>query len=95
MSIEVTCIECGASHHVNNRLAGRRVRCPSCDTVVLWGVGDGHSWLPSFTGGIFDHALIYTADYAPKPALSGGGCRRCAETTRGTAGSRPPWSRPA
>ena len=34
MSIEVTCIECGASHHVNNRLAGRRVRCPSCDTVV-------------------------------------------------------------
>jgi biopolymer transport protein ExbD len=34
MSIEVTCIQCGASHHVNNRLAGRRVRCPNCDTTV-------------------------------------------------------------
>ena len=34
MSIEVTCIQCGASHHVNDRLAGRRVRCPSCDTAV-------------------------------------------------------------
>ncbi len=34
MSIEVTCVQCGASHHVNNRLAGRRVRCPSCDTAV-------------------------------------------------------------
>lgn len=34
MSIEVTCIECGAVHSVNNRLAGRRVRCPKCDTAV-------------------------------------------------------------
>ena len=34
MSIEVTCFQGGASHHVNNRLAGRRVRCPSCDTAV-------------------------------------------------------------
>lgn len=35
MSIELTCIQCGASHHVNDRLAGRRVRCPNCDTAVL------------------------------------------------------------
>ncbi len=34
MSIEVSCSECGASHHVNDRLAGRSVRCPSCDAVV-------------------------------------------------------------
>ena len=34
MSIEVTCVQCGSSHHVNNRLAGRRVRCPNCDTAV-------------------------------------------------------------
>ncbi|MAI30611.1 MAG: biopolymer transporter ExbD [Rubripirellula sp.] len=34
MSIEVSCLECGASHHVNDRLAGRSVRCPSCDVVV-------------------------------------------------------------
>ena len=34
MSIEVSCSECGASHHVNDRLAGRSVRCPGCDGVV-------------------------------------------------------------
>ena len=34
MSIEVSCLECGASHHVNDRLAGRSVRCPGCDAVV-------------------------------------------------------------
>lgn len=34
MSIEVTCVQCGSSHHVNDRLAGRRVRCPNCDTAV-------------------------------------------------------------
>jgi len=34
MSIEVSCLECGASHHVNDRLAGRRIRCPNCDSAV-------------------------------------------------------------
>lgn len=34
MSIQVTCVQCGTSHQVNNRLAGRRVRCPNCDTAV-------------------------------------------------------------
>lgn len=34
MSINVTCPECGESHHVNDRLAGRNVRCPSCDASV-------------------------------------------------------------
>ncbi|MCG8650061.1 MAG: biopolymer transporter ExbD [Pirellulales bacterium] len=34
MSIELTCLQCGTVHHVNDRLAGRRVRCPQCETVV-------------------------------------------------------------
>ena len=34
MSINVTCPECGDSHHINDRLAGRSVRCPSCDASV-------------------------------------------------------------
>jgi len=34
MAIEVTCLQCGAAHRVNDRLAGRRVRCPKCDTAV-------------------------------------------------------------
>lgn len=34
MSIEITCIQCGTTHQINDRLAGRRVRCPSCDTAV-------------------------------------------------------------
>lgn len=35
MSIEVTCIQCGTAHQVNDRLAGRRVRCPNCDADVV------------------------------------------------------------
>lgn len=34
MSIELTCLQCGTSHLVNNRMAGRRVRCPDCDAPV-------------------------------------------------------------
>ena len=34
MSIQVSCIQCGASHQVNVNMSGRRVRCPQCDTVV-------------------------------------------------------------
>ncbi len=34
MSIQVTCLQCGSSHQVNDRLAGRRVRCPQCETAV-------------------------------------------------------------
>lgn len=33
-SIEVTCLECGAVNSVNQNMAGRRVRCPGCDTAV-------------------------------------------------------------
>ncbi|MDM4015353.1 biopolymer transporter ExbD [Roseiconus lacunae] len=34
MSIPVTCPQCGAINKVNDSLAGRRVRCPECDTAV-------------------------------------------------------------
>lgn len=34
MSIEVECLQCGTTHRVNDRLAGRRVRCPKCETAV-------------------------------------------------------------
>ncbi len=34
MSIQVQCVQCGASHQVNDRLAGRRVRCPECETAI-------------------------------------------------------------
>tara|TARA_R110002049_G_scaffold2750_10_gene22440 strand:- start:83072 stop:83812 length:741 start_codon:yes stop_codon:yes gene_type:complete len=34
MSIQVQCIQCGATHRVNDRLAGRRVRCPGCSTAI-------------------------------------------------------------
>lgn len=34
MSIQVTCPQCGTINKVNQSLAGRRVRCPKCDTAV-------------------------------------------------------------
>ncbi len=34
MSIQIQCLQCGTSHQVNDRLAGRRVRCPECDTAI-------------------------------------------------------------
>lgn len=34
MSIQVHCPQCNASHQVHDRMAGRHVRCPKCDTTV-------------------------------------------------------------
>ena len=34
MSIRIECLQCGSTHQVNDRLAGRRVRCPHCDAAV-------------------------------------------------------------
>lgn len=33
MAIAFQCIQCGAKHQANDRLAGRRVRCPKCNTA--------------------------------------------------------------
>ena len=41
---------------------------PNCDTVIIWGVNDANSWIPSTTGGALDHALIRDTDYRAKPA---------------------------
>lgn len=35
MSIEAKCTQCGSVHLVNDRLAGRRIRCPKCSEAVL------------------------------------------------------------
>lgn len=34
MSIHVTCKACGGDLHLNDRMAGRRVRCQHCDAVI-------------------------------------------------------------
>jgi biopolymer transport protein ExbD len=34
MSIHVTCEACGGELHLNDRMAGRRVRCQHCDAVI-------------------------------------------------------------
>jgi biopolymer transport protein ExbD len=34
MSIEAKCSQCGSVHLVNDRLAGRRIRCPKCSAAV-------------------------------------------------------------
>src|SRR5690606_21420025 len=35
LSIEVVCPQCGSSHRVNTRLAGRSVHCRECDATVV------------------------------------------------------------
>ncbi len=40
-----------------------------CNTFMLWGFTDKHSWIPSFFQG-FDDALIFDRDYQPKPAYT-------------------------
>ncbi len=34
MSIEIQCSKCGMQRQVNDRLSGRRVRCPECDAAI-------------------------------------------------------------
>jgi endo-1,4-beta-xylanase len=41
--------------------------CASCTDLVMWGVDDGHSWIPHFVDGWGD-ALLFDAQYRPKPA---------------------------
>ncbi|MEM6688356.1 MAG: biopolymer transporter ExbD [Planctomycetota bacterium] len=35
MSISIQCLQCGKELSVNQSLAGRRVRCPDCDTAIV------------------------------------------------------------
>jgi biopolymer transport protein ExbD len=41
VAIQFQCIACGSIHSVNDRAAGRRIRCPSCNELVL-----ATPWLP-------------------------------------------------
>ncbi len=40
---------------------------PNCDTLVMWGFTDAHSWIPGFVRGYGD-ALPFDARLQPKPA---------------------------
>ncbi len=40
---------------------------PNCDTVVVWGISDAHSWIPAFRPG-FGAATLLDEAYQPKPA---------------------------
>ena len=40
---------------------------PNCDTVVLWGFTDAHSWIPGLRPG-WGAALIFDEEYQAKPA---------------------------
>ncbi len=42
---------------------------PACRTFMIWGFTDAHSWVPGTFRGTGD-ALIYTANYQPKPAYT-------------------------
>ncbi|OLT26405.1 1,4-beta-xylanase [Nocardiopsis sp. CNR-923] len=41
-----------------------------CVGVTVWGVGDGHSWIPEWFPG-YTAATPFDEDYRPKPALDG------------------------
>ena len=42
---------------------------PACDTIVSWGLSDRYTWWRTLVpGGIFQEALHFDEDYAPKPA---------------------------
>lgn len=42
------------------------IEAPNCDTFLMWGFTDRHSWLTSFMGG--KSPLIFDEAYHPKPA---------------------------
>lgn len=40
----------------------------NCHGINIWGLTDGHSWIPGFSRGRSGLATLFTRDYAPKPA---------------------------
>lgn len=42
----------------------------NCPAVVFWGFTDKYSWIPNFTKGAYDHALVFDREYRPKPVLN-------------------------
>lgn len=77
MSIPVTCPQCGATNKVNESLAGRRVRCPECDTAVHvpeWDMDQQPPPLPDGGEPEVESVPIEAAETSvpPKAAASGG-----------------------
>ena len=50
-------------------MLGACLSVDKCRTMVIWGVTDSYSWIPSFTGHP-DSPLIFDESYHPKPAYS-------------------------
>ena len=46
------------------------IEAPNCNTAVVWGVDDAQSWIPDATDGTLDAALLFDADFQPKPAAT-------------------------
>lgn len=61
----------GERLHAQAEIYGEMLRVcqiePNCNTLVMWGFTDAHSWIPSFTGND-DSPLIFDEFYRPKPA---------------------------
>jgi len=44
------------------------LRLPRCTAIQVWGVDDGHSWIPAISHGAFGAALLLDQSHRPKPA---------------------------
>jgi biopolymer transport protein ExbD len=66
MSIEAKCSQCGSVHLVNDRLAGRRIRCPKCSAAVsIPEIVVPEVVVPEVVNGeVFDDAQAAAADFA-------------------------------
>ena len=56
-----------AQADVYRGVLGACLEATNCDTVVVWGFTDRHSWIPAFVPG-YGAATLFTEDYEPKPA---------------------------
>ena len=58
-------------HRTTARWSRRASRSPACAGVTIWGFTDRYSWVPD-TFPSEGAALLYDANYAPKPRVHGG-----------------------
>src|SRR3569833_977802 len=59
---------------------------PRCVGVTVWGIGDGHSWIPQTFPGA-GYAYLYDKSSKPKPAYSS-----VSALLASASGQRPPWT---
>lgn len=53
---------------IYGRVAAACLDQPRCTAFQTWGLTDRYSWIPGYTKGKKDAALLFDRDYAPKPA---------------------------